>query len=74
MIYAGKEVGLFLGIPNNLYSYDRESFMVIITVVIATITIAIVPVFIIISIIANRPPIWIPTPYASTSIIKQVKQ
>ena len=74
MTCAGKGVGLLLGILYSLHLYDRESFMAVTTAVRAVITIAIVPMSIILtSIIASRPPVWIPTPYTSTNIIKQVK-
>ena len=71
--YAGKGVGLLLGIPNSLQPYDRESFMAITTIASAVITIAIVPMLATISIIVSRPPFWIPTSYASTLILEQVK-
>ena len=70
MIYAGKGVGLLVELYDSLQPYDRESFMAVTTVVITVITIAILPLLIIISTIVSRPPVWIPTPYASTSIIE----
>ncbi len=70
MIYAGKGVGLLLGIPDRLPLYDKDFLMAIMMVTSVVITIAIAPMSTMVFIIVSRPPCRIPTPYASTRIIE----